>query len=294
MGWKSIVGLVLLLCAIALWCAIAIEATTSSSVELLNVSYDPTRELWRDLNAEFVADYQRRTGTQLTIRQSHAGSASQARAVIDGLDADVATLALWQDTDAIRKHGLIADGWEDRLPNRSLPYSSTIVFVVRKGNPKDIRDWSDLLAPGIEIITPNPKTSGNGKLSFLAAWASVISRGGTEEEAHAYVAELYRRVPVLDISARAATSTFAQKGIGDVHLTGRTKPTWRCANPVMRSRSSTRPSASAPSPTLLSSMPTWTTRELAPPLRPTWNSSTPTVPRKSSPDTTIVPPARRF
>jgi sulfate transport system substrate-binding protein len=189
------------------------------STELLNVSYDPTRELWRDLNAVFVPQYEERTGTHLTIKQSHGGSTTQARAVIDGLEADVVTLALWSDTDALCKKGLLTDGWTERLPHLSLPYFSTIVFVVRRGNPKSIHDWSDLARPGLSIITPNPKTSGNGKLSFLAAWGSVIHRGGSEEDARDFVTRLYRQVPVLDSGARGATTTFAQKHIGDVHLT---------------------------------------------------------------------------
>jgi len=187
--------------------------------ELLNVSYDPTRELWRDINANFIADYKKKAGADLTIKQSHGGSSTQARAVIDGLEADVVTLAMWGDTDAVREKKLINDGWEERLPNRSLPYTSTIVFVVRKGNPKAIKDWADLVKDGVEIITPNPKTSGNGKLSFLAAWGSVLHKGGTPEEALALVTKLYKQVPVLDTGARGATTTFAQKKIGDVHLT---------------------------------------------------------------------------
>jgi len=139
--------------------------------------------------------------------------------VIDGLDADVVSLALWTDTDALRKKGLISEGWEDRLPHRSLPYHSTIVFVVRKGNPRQIRDWPDLVKPGVTVITPNPKTSGNGKLAFLAAWGSVIKAGGSDDSARDFVTRLYSRVPVLDTGARGATTTFAQKGIGDVHLT---------------------------------------------------------------------------
>jgi len=194
-------------------------STNGDGVDLLNASYDPTRELWRDLNAAFIPLYEEKSGTQLTIKQSHGGSSTQARAIIDGLEADVATLALWSDTDAICKKGLIAEGWEDRLPHRSLPYFSTIVFVVRSGNPKSIHDWTDLLQPGVKIVTPNPKTSGNGKLSFLAAWGSVIKRGGTGEDARNFVARLYRQVPVLDSGARGATTTFAQKNIGDVHLT---------------------------------------------------------------------------
>jgi sulfate/thiosulfate-binding protein len=185
------------------------------SLELLNVSYDPTRELWRDLNATFIPKY---TDAKLDIKQSHGGSSTQARAVIDGLEADVVTLALWSDTDAIAKRGLIAKDWEQRLPNRSLPYSSTIVFVVRKGNPKGIKDWPDLAKPGIAIVTPNPKTSGNGQLSFYSAWGSVVLRGSSREDAIAYVTKLYQQVPVLDSGARGATTTFVQKGIGDVHL----------------------------------------------------------------------------
>jgi sulfate transport system substrate-binding protein len=186
---------------------------------LLNVSYDPTRELWQDLNGQFIAEYEKHTGTRLTIKQSHGGSTSQARAVIDGLDADVVSLALWSDTDAIRAKGLIRDGWQDRLPQHSLPYFSTIVFVVRKGNPKGVKDWPDLVRGDVNVITPDPKTSGNGRLSFLAAWGSVLNGGGDEEAARAYVAELYRYVPVLDSGARGSTVTFAQKEIGDVHLT---------------------------------------------------------------------------
>jgi sulfate/thiosulfate transport system substrate-binding protein len=188
------------------------------SFELLNVSYDPTRELWRNLNAMFISKYLREANTKLEIKQSHGGSSTQARAVIDGLEADVVTLALWSDTDAIRKKGLIAENWEQRLPNRALPYISTIVFVVRKGNPKGIKDWPDLVQPGVAIVTPNPKTSGNGQLSFYSAWGSVVLRGGSREDAMAYVTKLYQQVPVLDSGARGATTTFVQKGIGDVHL----------------------------------------------------------------------------
>jgi sulfate/thiosulfate-binding protein len=201
---------------VAVW---LIAGSGGSGNELLNVSYDPTRELWRDLNEAFLKQYEKETGKRYEIKQSHGGSSTQARAVIDGLDADVVTLALWSDTDAIRDKGLIKDGWEDRLPHKALPYFSTIVFVVRKGNPKNIRDWPDLIRGDINIITPNPKTSGNGKLSFLAAWGAVLKAGGSDAEARAYITELYRRVPVLDTGARGSTTTFAQKKIGDVHLT---------------------------------------------------------------------------
>jgi sulfate/thiosulfate-binding protein len=198
--------------------ALAAGPARAAKLELLNVSYDPTRELWRDINAAFVPKYEAQSGTTLEIKQSHGGSGTQARAVIDGLEADVVTLAMWPDTDAIRKSGQIEAGWEERLPNHSLPYTSTIVFVVRKGNPKGIKDWPDIVKPGIGIVTPNPKTSGNGKLSFLAAWGSVTQRGGSEADALAFVKQLYEHVPVLDLGARGSTTTFVQKNIGDVHL----------------------------------------------------------------------------
>ena len=191
----------------------------AAGVELLNVSYDPTRELYRDLNAAFVRHYAEEHGRGVTIKQSHAASGSQARAVIDGLDADVVTLAVWPDVDAVARAGLTRPDWENRFDNRSVPYHSVVVFVVRKGNPKGIRDWPDLVKGDVSIITPNPKTSGNGKYSFLAAWGSVLATGGGEDEARAFVTEIYRRTPVLDTGARAATATFSQKGIGDVHLT---------------------------------------------------------------------------
>jgi len=182
------------------------------------VSYDPTRELYRAVNDAFVPKYKAQTGTDLTIRQSHGGSGTQARAVVDGLEADVVTLAMWPDTNAIAKAGLLPLGWDKSLPNDSLPYTSTIVFVVRKGNPKGISDWPDIVKPGVEIVTPNPKTSGNGKLAFLAAWGSVVTRGGSDAEALAFVKKLYEQTPVLDLGARASTTTFVQKKIGDVHL----------------------------------------------------------------------------
>jgi sulfate/thiosulfate-binding protein len=191
--------------------------TTATPVTLLNVSYDPTRELYQELNGLYSAEA-KQNGQTVSIRQSHGGSGSQARAVIDGLEADVVTLALWSDIDAIRAKGLIEPGWENEFPHGSLPYTSTIVFLVRRGNPKQIRDWPDLVQPGVEIITPNPKTGGGAKLSLLAAWGSVITRGGTIDQAREFVAQLYRQVPVLDSGARAATVTFVQKQIGDVYL----------------------------------------------------------------------------
>ncbi len=175
--------------------------------------------MWKAVNAAFAAQYLQDKGIEVTIKQSHGGASPQTRAVIDGLDADVVSLPLPTDTQAIARAGLINEGWEERLPNHSLPYTSTIVFVVRKGNPKQIKDWPDLVQEKIEIVTPSPKTSGNGKLSFLAAWGSVLKGGGSEEDAKRFVTEIYKRVPVLDSGARAATVTFAKKEIGDVHLT---------------------------------------------------------------------------
>jgi sulfate transport system substrate-binding protein len=207
-----------LLLTAALGAVLAGSPARAASLELLNVSYDPTRELYRAVNDAFIPAYKAKTGTTLTVRQSHGGSGTQARAIVDGLEADVATLALWSDTNAIAKAGLIGPDWQKSLPNDSLPYTSTIVFVVRKGNPKGIADWPDIVKPGVQIVTPNPKTSGNGKLSFLAAWGSVTQRGGSEAEALAFVKKLYEQTPVLDLGARAASTTFVQKKIGDVHL----------------------------------------------------------------------------
>jgi sulfate transport system substrate-binding protein len=187
---------------------------------LINVSYDPTRELYQRLNAAFVSDYAQRTGRHLHIVQSHGGSSHQSRAVISGRQqADVVTLGLFADVDALRKRGLIASDWADRLPHHSQPYTSTIVFVVRQHNPKQIGDWPDLIRPGVEIITPDPKSSGNGKLSALAAWGAIVTRGGSEDEARRYLLSFYRHVRVLDLGARGSATTFATAEIGDVHLT---------------------------------------------------------------------------
>ena len=187
---------------------------------LLNVSYDPTRELYISINKAFEADYAQHTGRHLRIVQSHGGSSRQARAVVAGEEpADVVTLGLFSDVDALRKRGLIAPGWADRLPHHSQPYTSTIVFVVRNRNPKHIQDWPDLIRPGIEIVTPDPKTSGNGKLSALAAWGAIVTRGGTDADASRYLVNFYQHVQVLDAGARGAAMTFASAEIGDVHLT---------------------------------------------------------------------------
>lgn len=189
------------------------------SIQLLNVSYDPTRELFQELNQQFVSKYQRETGQKVTIKQSHGGSSRQAQAVIEGLAADVVSLALPSDIELLRRNGLIGNGWSDRLPNHSQPFTSMIVFVVRKGNPKEIKDWPDLVRPDVSVITPNPKTSGNGKLSLLAAWGSIIYRGGSEAQARDYLKRLYQNVSVLGTGARDSTITFTQDKIGDVHLT---------------------------------------------------------------------------
>jgi sulfate transport system substrate-binding protein len=193
---------------------------SAKTYQLLNVSYDPTRELYVDLNKAFAADWKKKTGDDVTIRQSHGGSGKQARAVIDGLDADVVTLALAYDIDAIseKSHLLPAD-WQKKLPDNSTPYTSTIVFLVRKGNPKHIRDWSDLVRPGIAVVTPNPKTSGGARWNYLAAWGWALRQpGGSEATAKAFVKDLYSHVPVLDAGARGATTTFVKRGVGDVLL----------------------------------------------------------------------------
>ena len=188
-------------------------------VTLLNVSYDPTRELYKAVNAGFAADWKAKTGQVVNINQSHGGSGAQSRSVADGLPADVVTLALGYDIDALADRGLLAKDWQRRLPNNSSPYTSTIVFLVKKGNPWKIRDWGDLIKPGIEVITPNPKTSGGARWNFLAAWAWALKQGGGKEaSARDYVSKLFRQVPVLDTGARGATNTFTQRGIGDVLL----------------------------------------------------------------------------
>jgi sulfate/thiosulfate-binding protein len=187
--------------------------------QLLNVSYDPTREVYQELNSKFIAKYEAEIGHRLRIEQSHGGSSRQARAVAEGLAADVVTLALPSDIEGLSKRGLIAADWQNRFPHHSQPYSSTIVFVVRKPNPKHIRDWPDLIGPDVTVVTPDPKTSGNGKLSVLAAWGSVIRRGGTEDQARAFITSLYRHVPNLGQGARDSSTTFALAKEGDVHLT---------------------------------------------------------------------------
>ena len=197
---------------------VLVAASARADVTLLNVSYDPTRELYKEFNAAFARHWQASTGEKVTIRQSHGGSGKQARAVIDGLQADVVTLALAYDIDEMAaRAGLVPVDWQKRLPHNSAPYTSTIVFLVRKGNPKRIRDWDDLVRPGIAVITPNPKTSGGARWNYLAAWGYALRRPGNDAaKARDFVARLYGNVPVLDSGARGATTTFVERGVGDV------------------------------------------------------------------------------
>ncbi len=205
--------------AVASVFAMLAPAQSHADRVLLNVSYDPTREFYQDYNAVFMKHWKNTTGETITFRMSHGGSGKQARSVIDGLPADVATLALAGDVEELAKRGLIKSGWQARLPDNSAPYTSTIVFLVRKGNPKNIKDWPDLVRDGIQVITPNPKTSGGARWNYLAAWGYALNQpGGTPETAKAFVGQIYRNVPVLDAGARAATTTFVQRRIGDVFL----------------------------------------------------------------------------
>ena len=198
----------------------AAQGAPKPPVTLLNVSYDPTRELYEDFNQQFASYWKGKTGQEVTIRQSHGGSGKQARSVIDGLGADVVTLALAYDIDQIaEKGGCLPANWQTRLPNNSSPYTSTIVLLVRKGNPKGIKDWGDLAKPGVSVITPNPKTSGGARWNYLAAWAWALRQpGGNDATAKAFVSKLYKNVPVLDAGARGSTTTFVERGIGDVLL----------------------------------------------------------------------------
>lgn len=195
-------------------------ARAQRSITLLNVSYDPTRELYADFNRAFAAHWQRRTGDVVNVRQSHGGSGSQGRAVVDGLEADVVTLALAFDIDILHQRGkLIPADWQKRLPHNSSPYTSTIVFLVRKGNPKNIRDWDDLVRPGVQVVTPNPKTSGGARWNYLAAWGHALRKhGGDQAQAEDFTRRIYANVPVLDRAARASLITFTERGIGDVFL----------------------------------------------------------------------------
>jgi sulfate transport system substrate-binding protein len=199
--------------------ALAIPAQ-ANDVSLLNVSYDPTRELYQDFNKAFAEHWKKTAGQDVKVKQSHGGAAKQARSVIDGLQADVVTLALSYDIDEIAQRGLIAKDWQKRLPNNSAPYTSTIVFLVRKGNPKNIKEWSDLARPGVSVITPNPKTSGGARYNYLAAWGYALKQpGGNEKTAQELLTKIYKNVPVLDSGARGSTTTFVEREIGDVLIT---------------------------------------------------------------------------
>ena len=203
--------------AISLTAALAAPGLAAAAdVSILNVSYDPTRELYADYNKVFAQYWKSKTGDNVTIKTSHGGSGAQARSVIDGLQADVVTLALAYDIDAIAARGLIAPDWQKKLPLNASPYTSTIVFLVRKGNPKGIKDWDDLIKPGVAVITPNPKTSGGARWNYLAAWGYAQKKYGSAEKAKKFVADLYQNVPVLDTGARGSTVTFVERGVGDV------------------------------------------------------------------------------
>ena len=199
--------------------ALALPFSALGQTSILNVSYDPTREFYQDFNAAFAKYWKAKTGEQVTVKASHGGSGKQARAVIDGLEADVVTLALAYDIDEIAARGkLLPENWQKRLPSNSAPYTSTLVFLVRKGNPKNIKDWDDLVKPGVAVITPNPKTSGGARWNFLAAWGFALNKYGSEAKAKEFVAALFKNVPVLDSGARGSTTTFTERGIGDVFI----------------------------------------------------------------------------
>jgi sulfate/thiosulfate-binding protein len=205
----------------ALLLVLLLGAATSfaATVKLLNVSYDPTRELYQEFNAAFAKHWKAKTGQDLEVQQSHGGSGKQARSVVDGLEADVVTLALAYDVDAVANAGILPKNWQTRLPNNSAPYTSTIVFLVRKGNPKKIKDWDDLVKPGVQVITPNPKTSGGARWNYLAAWGFALRKyGNNPAKAKDFVQKLYKNVPILDTGARGSTVTFVERGIGDVLL----------------------------------------------------------------------------
>lgn len=210
---KVIIGMMILVAAVLM-------ESGQASVKLLNVSYDPTREFYQEYNPAFARYWKEKQGQDVTFQQSHGGSGKQARSVIDGLEADVVTLALAYDIDAIHQHsGLLPKDWQSRLPYNSAPYTSTIVFLVRKGNPKGIKDWDDLAQSGVSVITPNPKTSGGARWNYLAAWAYGLKKfEGDEEQVKEFVGSIFRNVPVLDTGARGSLTTFAQRGIGDVFL----------------------------------------------------------------------------
>ena len=204
--------------ALTLLSLLALGQANAAEVRLLNVSYDPTRELFQEYNSAFAKEWKAKTGDDVVVSQSHGGSGKQARAVVDGLEADVVSLALAYDVDAVAKAGLTASDWEGRLANNASPYTSTIVFLVRKGNPKQIKDWGDLVRKDVAIVTPNPKTSGGARWNYLAAWGYALKKSGTEEGARQFVGDLFKNVKVLDSGARGATTSFIERGLGDVLL----------------------------------------------------------------------------
>lgn len=206
------------LLGLALAAALPVSAN-AKDVELLNVSYDVARELYKDINPAFVAEYKKKTGENVTIKQSHAASSKQARAVADGLEASVVTMNQANDIDFLAEKGLVAKDWAKKFPNDAAPYYSTMVFLVRKGNPKGIHDWADLAKPGVQVVIPNPKTAGNGRYTYLAAWGSVLKKGGNEAQARDLVKHIFKNVPILDAGGRAATTTFTQRQIGDALVT---------------------------------------------------------------------------
>jgi sulfate transport system substrate-binding protein len=204
--------------ALTLAAALPLSAN-ARDVELLNVSYDVARELYKDINPAFLAEYKKTTGDTITIKQSHGGSSKQARAVADGLEASVVTMNQANDIDFLAERGLVAKDWAKKFPNNAAPFYSTMVFLVRKGNPKQIRNWDDLAKPGVQVVIPNPKTAGNGRYTYLAAWGSVLKKGGNEAQARDLVARIFKNVPILDAGGRAATTTFTQRQIGDALVT---------------------------------------------------------------------------
>jgi sulfate transport system substrate-binding protein len=206
------------LLALAVGAALPLSAS-AANVELLNVSYDVARELYKDINPAFIADWKKTTGETVSIKQSHGGSSKQARAVADGLEASVVTMNQANDIDMLSDRGLVVKDWAKKFPNNAAPYYSTMVFLVRKGNPKGIRNWDDLAKPGVQVIIPNPKTAGNGRYTYLAAWGSVLKKGGNEGQARELVRAIFKNVPILDAGGRAATTTFTQRQIGDALVT---------------------------------------------------------------------------
>ena len=219
MAIPSVSSLRRALLALALGSAVVPFAAQAAGVELLNVSYDVARELYKDINPAFVAEWKKSTGETVTIKQSHGGSSKQARAVADGLEASVVTMNQANDIDMLADRGLVAKDWAKKFPDNAAPYYSTMVFLVRKGNPKGIKDWADLAKPGVKVVIPNPKTAGNGRYTYLAAWGSVIKKGGNEAQARDLVGKIFKNVPVLDAGGRAATTTFTQRQIGDALVT---------------------------------------------------------------------------